>query len=237
MYVWVFQGQLGEGKTFGMSVLGWHFVAKARRSGIHADLYANFDLQGAKPLTSYRDFYQVARSEASICLLDEAHVNLDARLFHRGANIYMTQFFFYLRKLSASLFMTTPHIRNLDSRMRQLTNILVDCHKITGGFLYEIYDYQSERLLRRKFLPIHVAKQIFATGMYDSHAIIRAVEFPSNERAFDRFLDQIIEIREGSKKLENVENELEDNEEKLVEKFSESKPAKKSPKTASKKRS
>lgn len=233
MYVWVFQGQLGEGKTFGMSVLAWHFVAKARRSGIKADLYANFDLQGAKPLTSYRDFYDVARSEASICLLDEAHVNLDARLFHRGINIYMTQFFFYLRKLSASLFMTTPHIRNLDSRMRQLTNILVDCHKITGGFLYEIFDYQSERLLRRKFLPIHVAKQIFATGMYDSHAIIRAVEFPSNERAFDRFLDQIIEIREGLRKPESVEEKPDE----LSESKPESKPAKKSPKTTSKKRS
>ncbi len=206
MYVWVFQGQLGEGKTFGMSVLAWHFVAKARRRGIKADLYANFDLLGAKPLTSYRDFYDVARSEASICLLDEAHVNLDARLFHRGINIYMTQFFFYLRKLSASLFMTTPHIRNLDSRMRQLTNILVDCHKVTGGFLYEIYDYQSERLLRRKFLPLYVAEQLFAAGLYDSRAIIRAVEFPGNERAFDRFLAQIIEIREGLKRQSQLED-------------------------------
>ncbi|HHV76211.1 MAG TPA: hypothetical protein GXX39_02410 [Syntrophothermus lipocalidus] len=206
MYVWVFQGNLGEGKTFGMCVLAWHFVARARRAGIKADLYANFDLVGAKPLTSYRDFYNVARSEASICLMDEAHVNLDSRLFARGANIYMTQFMFYLRKLNASLFMTTPHIRNLDSRMRQLTNILVDCHKLYGGFLYDIYDFQSERLLRRKFLPKYVAERIFETGMYDSHAIIRAVDFPSNERAFERFLDTIVEVKEkGRAPLEDHE--------------------------------
>ncbi|MGI6550173.1 MAG: hypothetical protein ACOX4Q_09115 [Syntrophomonadales bacterium] len=197
MYVWVFQGNLGEGKTFGMCVLGWHFVAKARKQGINADIYANFDLLGAKPLHSYRDFYHVAKSDASICLMDEAHINLDSRLFARGSNIYMTQFMFYLRKLNTSLFMTTPNIRNLDSRMRQLTNILVDCHKIAGGFMYEIYDFQSERLLRKKFLPRYIAEQIFATGMYDSHAIIRAVNFPSNERAFERFLDTIVEIREG----------------------------------------
>lgn len=201
MYVWVFQGNLGEGKTFGMAVMAQYFAARARRVGIRADIYANFDLLGAKPLTSYRDFYDVARSQASICLLDEAHVNLDSRLFHRGANIYMTQFFFYLRKLNASLFMTTPNIRNLDSRIRLLTNILVDCHKITGGFLYEIYDWQAVRLLRRKFLPLPIAKKIFATGMYDSHSIIRAVEFPSNERNFDNFLDKIVEIRERNQKI------------------------------------
>lgn len=200
MYVWVFQGNLGEGKTFGMAVMAQYFATRARRAGIRADIYSNFDLLNAKPLTSYRDFYDVARSEASICLLDEAHVNLDARLFHRGGNIYMTQFFFYLRKLNSSLFMTTPNIRNLDSRIRLLTNILVDCHKISGGFLYEIYDWQAERLLRKKFLPLPVAKKIWATGMYDSHAIIRAVEFPSNERAFDNFLDKIVEIRDGREK-------------------------------------
>ena len=207
MYVWVFQGNLGEGKTFGMSVLAWHFVARARRAGIRAELFANYDLLGARPLTSYRDFYNVARAEASICLMDEAHVNLDSRLFARGANIYMTQFMFYLRKLNASLFMTTPHIRNLDSRMRQLTNILVDCRKLGTGFLYDIYDYQGERLLRRKFLPKYIADRIFETGMYDSRAIIRAVDFPANERAFERFLGTIIEIKEGRAEAQDSNDE------------------------------
>lgn len=197
MFVWVFQGNLGEGKTFGASVMAQYFVARGKKAGIKADLYSNFGLMGAKPLTSYRDFYQVAKSEASICVMDEAHINLDSRLFARGSNIYMTQFMFYLRKLNTSLFMTTPNIRNLDSRMRQLTNILVDCHKVSGGFLYDIYDFQSERLLRKKFLPQYIAKKIFATGMYDSHAIVRAVEFPANERAFGQFLDKIVAICEG----------------------------------------
>lgn len=120
---------------------------------------------------------------------------MDSRLFHKGSNIYMTQFFFYLRKLRASLFMTTPSIRNVDSRMRLLTNILVDCHKLPNGFRYDIYDLQAEKLLRRKFLPKFKAEQLFKLGLYDTHSIVRAVQFPSTEREFDNFLNKIEEIQ------------------------------------------
>ncbi|MBE3584940.1 MAG: hypothetical protein IMW94_01965 [Thermoanaerobacter sp.] len=212
MYVWVFTGNLGDGKTFGMSVLAHYFANKARRAGIPVDLYANYDLKGAYHLKHYTDFYRVAKSPNSICLLDEAHVNLDSRLFHRGSHIYMTQFFFYLRKLHASLFMTTPHIRNLDSRMRQLTNILVVCQKMGGGFMYDIYDYQAERLLRRRFMPKYIVQQLFEAGLYDTHAIIRSIEFPANERTFDSFLTKLIAVRDGAD-LNAVMGKTEDPEE------------------------
>lgn len=209
MYVWVFAGNLGEGKTFGMSVMAQYYAARARRAGLPVELFANYGLRGAHPLTSYKDFYKVAASPASICLLDEAHVNLDARLFHKGSNIYMTQFFFYLRKLGASLFMTTPNIRNLDSRIRLLTNVLVECHKVGGGFSYDIWDFQSLRLLRRKFLPKYRVQEIFGAGLYDTNAIIRAVSFPSSEREFDAFLDRIVQIRDGQRdKADDTKDEV-----------------------------
>lgn len=197
MYVWVFTGNLGEGKTFGMSVIAHYFAARARRARLPVDIYANYGLLGSKPLVNYKDFFHVAKSPNSICLMDEAHVNLDSRLFHKGSNIYMTQFFFYLRKLHTSLFMTTPNIRNLDSRIRLLTNILVFCRKNPSGFIYEIYDFQAEKLLSQKFLPKHIAQEIFKSGMYDTDAIIRNVEFPGSEREFDKFLTKVVQIRDG----------------------------------------
>jgi len=195
MYVWLFQGNLGDGKTFGASVLAHYFAQRAKKFRCIVDLYSNYGLVGSKPMRHFSDFYEVAKSPNSICILDEAHVNLDSRLFARGSNIYMTQFFFYLRKLRSSLFMTSPHVRNLDSRIRQLTNILVDCHRRGGGFSYDIYDFAAEKLLRRLYMPAYVAKQIFRLRLYDSHAIVRQIEFPRNERDFDRFLDLVIKAR------------------------------------------
>lgn len=206
MYVWVFQGNLGEGKTSAMSILAHYYAARARKLGIDVQLFANYGLKGARRLMHYSDFYKVAEAESSICLLDEAQTSLDSRLFQKGSNIYLTQFFFYLRKLRASLFMTTPNIRNLDSRIRALCNILVECHKTPAGFIYYIYDYQGERLLKRKFLPMYKAQEIWSVGLYDTNQIITSIEFPANERQFKQFLEQIIEINDAyrGRKMENA---------------------------------
>lgn len=209
MYVWVFQGNLGEGKTSAMSILAHYYATRARRMGIDTELFANYGLRGAKKLSHYSDFYKVAQADSSICLLDEAQTSLDSRLFQKGSNIYLTQFFFYLRKLRSSLYMTTPNIRNLDSRIRALCNILVDCHKTPAGFTYNIYDYQGEKLLRRKFLPMFKAQEIWDVGLYDTNQIITSIEFPGNERQFKQFLEQIIEINDTyrGRKEENAERE------------------------------
>lgn len=206
MYVWVFQGNLGEGKTSAMSILAHYYASRARRLGIDVQLFANYGLKGARRLTHYTDFFKVAEAESSICLLDEAHTSLDSRLFQKGSNIYLTQFFFYLRKLRSSLFMTTPSIRNLDSRIRALCNILVDCYKTPAGFIYYIYDYQGGRLLNRKFLPMYKAQEIWAVGLYDTNQIITSIEFPATERQFKQFLEQIIEINDTyrGRRMENA---------------------------------
>lgn len=196
MYLWVFQGNLGDGKTFGASVLAHYFQTKASAAGVPVELYSNYGLKGSKPLDNYKDFYNVARSPNSIGIMDEAHVNLDSRLFARGSNIYMTQFFFYFRKLHHTMFLTTPSIRNLDSRVRNLTNILVDCRKAGKSFVYNVYDYTGEKLLRRLYLPAIRVKQLFTLNLYNTDNIVRNVQFPSTEREFDKFLTQIIKVRD-----------------------------------------
>lgn len=172
------------------------------------ELFTNYGLLDSRELKHYSDFYEVARCHGSIVAIDEAQTSLDSRLFAKGSNIYLTQFMFYLRKLGCSWFLSSPSIANLDSRVRSLTNILVDCHKNASGFTYYIYDYQAQthgpwgKLLRRKFLPIPKAQEIFSHGLYDTNKIIRSIPFPANEREFDKFLSHIIEIHEEAMERE-----------------------------------
>jgi len=195
MFLWVFQGNLGDGKTFGASVLAHYFQTRASAAGVDVDLYSNYGLKGSRPLDNYKHFYNVAKSPNSIGIMDEAHINLDSRLFSKGSNIYMTQFFFYFRKLHHSMFLTTPSIRNLDSRVRNLTNILVDCRKAGGAFVYHFYDYSGEKLLKRLYLPSFKVRELFACKLYNTDNIIRNVQFPSTERGFDEFLTKVIDAR------------------------------------------
>lgn len=200
MYLWTFQGNLGEGKTSAMSIFAHYYASRMKRKKI--ELFSNYGLAESRELKHYSDFYEVARCHGSIVCIDEAQTSLDARLFSKGNNIYLTQFMFYLRKLGCSWFLATPAISNLDSRVRMLTNVLVDCHKTPKGFSYNIYDYQAKesgpygKLLKRKFLPMPRAKEIFNTGLYDTYKIIRSIPFPANEREFDKFLSEIITVHE-----------------------------------------
>ena len=204
MYVWAFTGNLGEGKTSAMSILAHYYQAKARKRGQEIELFSNYGLRDSHRLNTYKDFYVVAEAPGSIICLDEAQTSLDSRLFQKGSNIYLTQFLFYLRKLRASLFMTTPHFKNLDSRMRMLCNILVDCHRTPGGFIWFIYDAQAQKLLRRRFIPMFKAKEIFAAGLYDTNKIVTSVSFPKNEREFTKFLQNIIEVNEKRMAAEDL---------------------------------
>ena len=216
MFVWAFTGNLGEGKTSAMSILAHYYKNRAERLlGHDIQLYSNYGLRDSYPLQSYKDFYHVAASPGSIVLLDEAQTSLDSRLFQKGSNIYMTQFIFYFRKLRCSLFMTTPHFKNLDSRIRMLCNILVDCHRTPAGFHYQIFDAQAQKVLRRRFLPMRIAKEIFKAKLYDTNNIVRAVKFPANEREFDKFLTEIIRVNDqsnrGKKLIELDDLELDAN--------------------------
>lgn len=177
----VFDGQLGSGKTLGAVLFANYIKSKSP----DAVLYSNFDMKGAKQFTSLEDFFEVSQNPSSIIVLDEAHVDLDSRSFNSNHVKFLTATSFYLRKIRATLIMTSPLFENLDSRIRTITNILVLVSKDKQYFYYEMYDPQNFKHL--KTMKVRQEKA-FSLNLYDTNSIVSPLEMPLKKDEFDKFL-------------------------------------------------
>jgi hypothetical protein len=136
------QGKMGAGKTLSMSVLTSYFSAHTG-----APLYANYNLQGAAPLESIRQLWQL---DTAVVAFDELHVNIDSRNWKN--NVFLTHFITQTRKKKLAFFYTTQHIGQVDLRVRQNTDILIHCEKRNGQIWLSFIDYQYKQLGRRYLL-------------------------------------------------------------------------------------
>lgn len=187
----VLQGYLGSGKTLGASI-----IAKYYQELSGCALYSNFGLKDSKPFTSLLDFKDIAREKSSILVLDEAHMDLDARSFSSNHVKFFTQLSYYLRKLRCTLIMTSPSFSDLDSRIRGITNILIFVDKNASTFRYELWDVQSNKYLKTMQInqqdAFSVAHQIF-----DTSGMVTPVEVPAKRDDFTEFLDELKTISDS----------------------------------------
>lgn len=200
MFIWGIRGNLGEGKTSCASILAHYFKFLALTDGIDIQLFSNYGLLDSEPISTYEDFYKVACCRhGAIVVLDEGQGSLDSRNFSSKTNIYWSQFSFYLRKLGGgtTLIITTPDLDNIDVRFRRIMNIFIDCRKGKSKFHYDFYDYQAKRFLKTLSLPFYRAREIFSAGLYNTDTIVTAVKFPSNDREFEDFLNNLKQIQEA----------------------------------------
>ena len=190
MNVFVFTGFLGSGKT-----LGAVLYAKKYQALSGCALYSNITIEGAKPFHSLETFKEIAKESSSILLLDEAHMDLDARSFNTNHVKFFTQLSYYLRKLRCTLFITSPSFGDLDSRIRGITNILAIVSKSKGKFFYDMYDIQSGKFLRTYQMEQQRAFYV-AGNVYDTYAMVTPVTVPDKKDGFLDFLDELKRISE-----------------------------------------
>ncbi|WP_348623374.1 hypothetical protein ABFT51_20800 [Paenibacillus peoriae] len=178
MYLMGFEGFLGVGKTFGMSLLAQHY---RQQSG--CTLYSNYGLNHSKTFTSFEHFLDVAAQPSSVICLDEIHTDLDSRSVNTNVAKYLTHMIFYLRKLRCTLMFTSPDITNIDIRVRLIMNILCRVKKNKRNFLYEMYDMQQSKSLRT--LKINQMKA-FAIGsqIYDTYKMVVPMGFPETKEGY-----------------------------------------------------
>lgn len=200
------QGPLGSGKTFLMSYLAHHWKDKVERStGNVLQLFSNYELKDSSPLDSYEDWYRVAEAQGSIVCFDEAQMAFSNRRWSKYGSTIATEILMYTRKMQAVLFYCSPSIRNVDSRIRDIVEVLITVRKIGDkGFSLHFVDYQTGEFMQKQFIPMWKSKKIFKLNLYDTHQMVKGFPLPQTERQAETFFNTLEEIHDtarGKKKV------------------------------------
>lgn len=197
----LFEGGLGAGKTFGMVLLAFYFKEQAEKQGASVKLFSNFEVRDSQMLEHFTDWYDVAAAHGSICLWDEAHMAFSNRQWSRHGNEIATQVMMYTRKMQSLQMYATPSINNVDSRIRQIIELLVTMRQIPKkGFRFYFRDYQTGEHLRTVFFPMWKAEKIFKLNLYDTHGIVRSFPLPRTEKESEQFFDKLEEIHDKNRR-------------------------------------
>lgn len=194
-----FVGPLGAGKTTGASLFSWLWKNKIEAVGGDLRLFSNYDLLGAERMDGPDDWYKVAEAHGSIIVWDESHRTFDSRKFSAFENILATELLTYVRKLASIQVFATPSVNRLDTRIRELIEILIVVRKVGNGTYYDFYDYQADfggrygRYLHSKFLPSFKLKQIHSLDLFDTHSFVGKFPLPRTEGEAIKFWDKLEE--------------------------------------------
>lgn len=215
------QGLLGAGKTTTASMMAWLYKNKAEARGGDVQLFSNFGLRGAKEMSHYERWYEVAEVHGSVVIWDEGQTQFDSRDFSSGDRIFSTQLLNYCRKMNSVQIIVAPNFSNIDKRIRQLTEVLINVVKVGNkGMRLEYFDFQAGngessygKFLHSRFLPASKVKQIHSLNLFDTYRMVRGFPMPTTEREKKKFWELIDEnhdaalIRLGLKRGHQTEEE------------------------------
>lgn len=189
------QGPLGAGKTFLMSLLAHHWKEKAEKLGARVKLFSNYGLIDSHPMTHYTDWYDVAEAQGSICCWDESQMAFSNRSWSRYGNTLATELLMYTRKMQSVQIYCSPSIRNVDSRIRDIVEVLINVRKIGDkGFSLTFTDYQSNEFMHKQFIPMSKAKKVFKLDLYDTFNMVQGFPLPTTEKEGNEFFHKLEEV-------------------------------------------
>ncbi|MED4570975.1 zonular occludens toxin domain-containing protein [Brevibacillus agri] len=200
------QGYLGAGKTTVASVLAHLMRNKVRQKGGDIKLFSNYGLRGSQRMASYADWYSVADVHGSIILWDEAQEQFDGREFSSAERAFSTRLLNYCRKMASVQIMIAPNYANLDNRIRQLTEVLINVSSLgKKGIRMEFYDYTAGnkqtnlgRFLHSQFLPARNVKRVHALNLFRTHRLVSGFPMPKTPREQETFYAKLEEVHNNA---------------------------------------
>lgn len=198
------QGPLGSGKTLLMSVLAHHWKAKVQRMGGDITLFSNYELDESIPVNHYTDWYEVAKAQGSICCWDEAHMAFSNRRWSKFGQSIATDVMMYTRKMKSVQIYCSPSINNVDSRIRQIVEVLITAKQTPKGFYYHFVDYQTGEFMHKQYLPMWKANRIKKIQLYDTDTMVRGFPVPSTEKQAEEFFEKLEQIHNEERRKRKV---------------------------------
>jgi len=194
------QGALGSGKTFMMSLLAHYWKEKAQANGGHVELFSNYELKDSKPMRDFETWYDVAQAQGSIVCWDEAQMAFSNRKWSKYGAGVATEVLMFTRKMQSVQIYCSPSINNVDSRIRQIVEILITVRKIGDkGFELHFRDFQTGEFMHKQFLPMWKAKRVFRLNLYDTFNMVQGFPLPQTEREGTEFFATLDEIHNNAR--------------------------------------
>jgi len=162
-------GRMGSGKTLLMSVLLTFLRLKISSEYI----YVNYSLSGSTKISNARELLKIKNG---IVGLDEFWASMDSRLWKD--NVFLTRWVLQTRKKNLLVFYTTQNFRQIDIRVRQATDLLIFCEKITSStstfFKFIFLNPLNSRMLKSfKVLESEMKKLYY---LYDTFEAIKLIK-------------------------------------------------------------
>lgn len=187
-------GPLGAGKTTAASLFPWLWKNGVEAIGGSLKLFANYDLYGAERMDKPEDWYKVAEEHGTIVIWDEAHRSFDSRRWSDYGNTLATELFTFVRKMASIQVFATPSVNRLDTRIREIVEILIMVRKGGSGVYFDYYDYQADfggrfgKLLHTKYLPYGKMRLIHKLDLFDSESFVSPFRLPQDEAGAIKFM-------------------------------------------------
>lgn len=132
-----------------------------------APLHANYSLKGAERITNTTELWEMNNG---IFCFDEMWLTLDARLWKD--NVFLTRFINQTRKKKLVIFYTTQHIRQIELRARNATDLLIYCEKTPQGHWLQFIDWQY-RTMGKRYL-ISAPRPFYS--LYDTYEVLEPLK-------------------------------------------------------------
>ncbi|WP_017472793.1 hypothetical protein, partial [Amphibacillus jilinensis] len=164
------------------------------------ELFSNYELADSYPMTHYTDWYKVAEAQGSICCWDESQMAFSNRKWSKYGSTVATEVLMFTRKMQSVQMYCSPSINNVDSRIRQIVEILITVRKIGDrGFQLHFMDYQTKQFMHTQFIPMFKAKRIFKLNLYDTFNMVQSFPLPSTEREGKDFFETLDDIHNNAR--------------------------------------